>query len=634
MEPSRRDSAIRLLQFLIYSKRPLTLAEAVDAVAVNISKEPRFDPEYRMPCPDEIVGYCSSLAVLVTRKVSSWISGRRESVEKEIVEIQLAHFSVQEYLMSDRLQGDMARDFDRLSANTALTTVCLSYLFSLCHSCQPKEARENYPLVQYSAQYWPAYAAVAEQLAKSMLPIVRQAFASMSAISFCTQICGPSMPWTAEEYYYEESPGAALYYASLLGLRYSTQTLIDAGADVNVVYGQYGHALLAAINRGHHEIVQMLVDKGAKVDGKSERYWDAFVKAAEEGNQKTVQILIDHGVNDQQGLGYILAGVAGLGNEERIRQLINDGADVNEGAGEITYPAILNASAQGDPKIVKLLLDHGADVNVRCEYDGSALMAALYYEHQEAARMLIDNGADIDVQDKNGNSALHAAAANGYQEIVQLLIDKGIDINAQYGQGINALVDAIDGGHQEIVQLLIDNGVNIHAIDTDGRTALDVATTRGHEEIVKMLKDHGANSDAQNRHDALINERMVKLLLNHGVDVNADSRSLGTALQDATYWEYEEIVEILLDRWVGSNAKSKYFRNALHGARDGNRTGIMEMLIKFERNRDANHSDRPMALSPFFRNEQKDPYQEEQTNSHKRKQSDSTQESISKRPHP
>ncbi|KAF2998684.1 hypothetical protein E8E14_002898 [Neopestalotiopsis sp. 37M] len=625
--------------------------EILDAVAVKVSEdseEPRFHPDNRMPYPDEIVEYCSSLAVLVKRKVTRY-TGRYEEVEEEITEIQLAHFSVQEYLMSDRLQGDMAREFDRLSANTALTIVCLSYLFSLYHSCQPKEAKENYPLAKYSALYWPAYAAVAEQLAKSMLPIVRQGFASMSAISFWSQIYEPDIPLADSEYLYGESPGAALYYASLLGLRYSTQALIDNGADINIQFGQYDHALLAAINRGHHEIVQLLVDKGAKVNCQSRKYWEALEKAVEKEDQKTVQILVNHSVHDQSEIGYILAEVANLGNEELVRKLINDGADVNEGAGQITYPALLNASTQGDPKIVQLLLDHGADVNVRCEYDGSVLMATLYGGNQEAARILIDNGADVDVQDELGNSALHAAASYGFQEIVQLLIDKGININAQYGQGIEALLSAIDNGHQETVQLLIDNGVNIHAVGANGRTALSRATALGYEDIIKMLKDHGVKIDAQSEHsDALIkashsgDEGMVKSLLNHGMvvntysrylDVNADSGYLGTALQDAAYWDHEAIVKILLDRGVGINAKSKYFRNALHHARDGNRTGIKEMLIKFEKDQDANHFERPMALSPFFRNEQKESYQEEQTNLHKRKRSDSTQESIAKRPH-
>ncbi|ETS84698.1 hypothetical protein PFICI_02723 [Pestalotiopsis fici W106-1] len=165
IEPNRLNSAIRLLQFLAYSNRPLRLEEAVDAVAVNISKEPMFDPEYRMPCPEEIVGYCSSLTVLVKRKDQRY--------RTDIVEIQLAHFSVQEYLTSERLEKSVAPRLSHSSASIALTTVCLSYLLSLDYSYRPEEAEKNYPLAEYSAQYWPTHAAITEQSTNSTLPIIR-----------------------------------------------------------------------------------------------------------------------------------------------------------------------------------------------------------------------------------------------------------------------------------------------------------------------------------------------------------------------------------------------------------------------------------------------------------------------------
>ncbi|PMB70810.1 Vegetative incompatibility protein HET-E-1 [Beauveria bassiana] len=65
--PEHKSRAIRLLQLLVYSERPLRLDEAVDAVAVEPASEARFDPANRMPVPQEIVQYCAGLVTLTVR---------------------------------------------------------------------------------------------------------------------------------------------------------------------------------------------------------------------------------------------------------------------------------------------------------------------------------------------------------------------------------------------------------------------------------------------------------------------------------------------------------------------------------------------------------------------------------------
>ena len=61
--PERRKKSFRLLQFLVYSERPLTLAEAVDVIAVRIDAG-YFDKNDRLQWPEEITAFCSSLVLL------------------------------------------------------------------------------------------------------------------------------------------------------------------------------------------------------------------------------------------------------------------------------------------------------------------------------------------------------------------------------------------------------------------------------------------------------------------------------------------------------------------------------------------------------------------------------------------
>jgi hypothetical protein len=58
-----RQHALKLLQLLAYSFRPLRIGELVDAIAVNCNSSPRFDPENRFPDPEDILTICSSLVI-------------------------------------------------------------------------------------------------------------------------------------------------------------------------------------------------------------------------------------------------------------------------------------------------------------------------------------------------------------------------------------------------------------------------------------------------------------------------------------------------------------------------------------------------------------------------------------------
>ncbi|KAK7217682.1 hypothetical protein V2G26_005685 [Clonostachys chloroleuca] len=109
IHPNHLSTAKRLLQFLTYSERPLKLEEAVDLITVDPSSQPAFSPENRMPIPEEIIQYCSSLVVPVHE-------GKR-------AEIQLAHFSVKEYLLSDRLEPHLAEGLDEISAKASIIDV-------------------------------------------------------------------------------------------------------------------------------------------------------------------------------------------------------------------------------------------------------------------------------------------------------------------------------------------------------------------------------------------------------------------------------------------------------------------------------------------------------------------------------
>ncbi|KAL5356682.1 hypothetical protein BJX96DRAFT_124815 [Aspergillus floccosus] len=148
-----KPKAVRILQFLAFGNRPLTVDEVVDIVAVRTNHLPRFRVEDRMPVPQEVVRYCGGLAVAV-RVTDPW---DRANVRTEL---RLSHFTVKEFLTarkpSQPSQPSPGQDmmvFDPVVAKTHMAVVCLAYLLHLSIWRVAVSCRRRSRLVTFSP--WP-----------------------------------------------------------------------------------------------------------------------------------------------------------------------------------------------------------------------------------------------------------------------------------------------------------------------------------------------------------------------------------------------------------------------------------------------------------------------------------------------
>lgn len=146
-------------------------------------------------------------------------------------------------------------------------------------------------------------------------------------------------------------------------------------------------------------------------------------------------------------------------NLEIVRLLLEHGADVNGSANALMY-----ACDKGDLEIVRLLLEYGADVNLKDYWGTNALKSACRQLNPEIVRLLLEHGADVNAQDSRGESALMYACNQGNPEIVRLLLDHGADVNllTRKWYGLNALGKAYSmrsgTTKKEIVDLLVAHG--------------------------------------------------------------------------------------------------------------------------------------------------------------------------------
>jgi ankyrin repeat protein len=156
-----------------------------------------------------------------------------------------------------------------------------------------------------------------------------------------------------------------------------------------------------------------------------------------------------------------------------IKALLKKGADPNARAETIPYNGLyvfdgswinfdgqtsfIRAALAGDVDVMRVLLESGADPNIRTVEGTSALMAASgmnwvanqsTYNHGEAAyleaiKLCLEHGADINAANSLGFTALHAAAARAPESIIQLLVDSGARMDAKDIAGRTPLVFAL-----------------------------------------------------------------------------------------------------------------------------------------------------------------------------------------------
>lgn len=115
------------------------------------------------------------------------------------------------------------------------------------------------------------------------------------------------------------------------------------------------------------------------------------------------------------------------------------------------------------------------------------LLGFAYGGKTELAKLVVERGADINVRNSGGLTALMQASRQGDAELVSYLIDKGADINAIDNYGGTALSMAANNGHTEVVKRLLDKG----AVDASikGQTAQQAAERKGHTEIAGLIRD-------------------------------------------------------------------------------------------------------------------------------------------------
>ncbi|KAI8624929.1 hypothetical protein F5Y19DRAFT_452367 [Xylariaceae sp. FL1651] len=267
--------------------------------------------------------------------------------------------------------------------------------------------------------------------------------------------------------------------------------------------------------------------------------------------------------SDHDALRQALQKVAARGKLSIVRLLIQHGADVNP-KRDAEVPALVKAAEAGNVAVVSELLAYKADPNARNRLGQSALFSAAVKGHDKVVEALLNGGADVNAKDKEGRSALLFLAsekpgkARWTTATLSLLRNNGADLEVRDQIDRTALLWAATNSNVELAKFLLENGANVAAANNRGRTALHLAAE---------------SNDKEHRED------MVRLLLSHGADPGATSDGGWTPLHNAAQSGHLSVVALLLEGNANVNAELSNGMTPLHWAAFNGFEDIVRLLL-------------------------------------------------------
>ncbi|KAK8186898.1 ankyrin repeat-containing domain protein [Phyllosticta capitalensis] len=576
-----KPSSIRILQFLTYCSTPLRIDEAVDAIAVDIERKPFFEIENRMLSPeDNITAYCSGLVTVV--KSSKYRN--KYGVHDTATRIQLAHFSVKEYLMSAQLDKDVAEGLDETNARVTIAQVCLSYWLGISDDTERLETRlanKEFPLADFATANWAEHARVVHDFSSSVRSLAEDFFTTTACFKLSYKHLGRE-PFDAPDL------ELALLYASNEGITSSVEALLRKGACANAEHRVFNRsALVYACFKGHLAVVRLLLQNGADIDSISYTGLTPLRVACIWNHVEIVELLLQLGalVNDRRELhaSRTITLASSQGHLDIVNLLLAYGAEINPDGME-KGSALSAASLRGHLEIVENLLNSGADVNARDRAGGTALSKASLGGQLEVVKMLLACGADVDPcgrkflkdspqthfeavslaqtsfpwpnaakldQDLDYFIPLHNASRMGHLEIVEALLLNGANVDAPCSEFPSPLYAASKKGNVEIVLTLLANGANVNPFSDKFPSPLHTASERGHTKVVEILLGHGASTEANSNNQTPLmlalrsgQAKTAQLLLENHAQIGEIPEFV---VAEAALHKRVQIVQMLLD---------------------------------------------------------------------------------------
>ena len=273
------------------------------------------------------------------------------------------------------------------------------------------------------------------------------------------------------------------------------QTVVGQWSRSNLV-DQYRNSVLACATRWSCLLtIKLLIHRSACIYTDHNKHEDALVLAATAGKTDIVGYLLEKGARvnkpDQHG-NYVLAAAASLRIPELVRLVLEHGAEVNR-VGSDKETALGRATRRyapkdGGNKVLCMLLNAGADPDILSPCGQRPFLSA--FDHFDYFPM---RHALTSQERKNYTVSRRKRVeemVKGYptlMETFKLFVEKGADLNQQNKDGDTILMLSVRAHQHDMVEFLVTKQANISLQNNKGRTALMIACAHGLHDIASLL---------------------------------------------------------------------------------------------------------------------------------------------------
>ena len=495
----------------------MRLAELGELIAVNLSGGLWFDADIRFPDPRDLLDIFPGLLQANVRDSKNPI-------------VRLAHFSVKEYLVSERIRTQESQKFwsPEAQSHELIAATCLAYLLHFADRDGSFLYHDKkYPLLNYACWNWTIHARNADShqgiLKELILEFLRRS--SLRKVWFLIYHSVPLLHARGDEP--DDIP--PLFIAASIGVLSIVRILLESGHDPNEQC-VLGTALETAATQRRNSVLRALLENGA-----------------------------DPNLLNLDGSPPLQA-AARFGTVESVKALVDSGAEIYDERGSfascLIAACVSNHYGPSAESSAEFLLDRGANVHISSKIYGNALHAAC--SHNGANRALIEKlmsrGIEIDAHGGKYGTALQAACAHSQNDqVIRFLLseaDPCIEVKeSKYGTALQA-VCAETHDNDKIVKLLLGHGAKKTARGGKYGTALHAACYQGNEKIVRLLLEDWCPEK--------------RVAADQNLDVNEVTAKFGTPLHAACFGRKEKVVRLLLELGANVNVNVSELGTPLH----------------------------------------------------------------------
>ncbi|XP_033732060.1 transient receptor potential cation channel subfamily A member 1-like [Pecten maximus] len=343
---------------------------------------------------------------------------------------------------------------------------------------------------------------------------------------------------------------SAYHLAAFRGFTALVKLYLDSGIHVDSLNVKKDTALLWAARWGHNKTVEFLIERKADVSLENDKKSTALYWAVRYQLIDTVVILLEKGKANP--------------NQTRLLGLV---------------APIVMASALGNNEIVKVLIDNGADVNITIRGGETPLHHAAKEGHLDVVQTLLDRNADLIAQDEKGERSLTLAAQNGHADVVRYLLGCGADMYHKNHFGFDSWYYAMTQHNDIVLRALTEHYNNLRSNNKNVKSPLCIAASLGNCAMIKILlkmrvdpEETDVDGNTFIHHAAINNQGNVIKHFHKKVSIDAQNNVKETAMHIACRRGSHDAVLELMERKAKTNVGNLKGETALHVAASSNKT--------------------------------------------------------------